>query len=545
MRKWLRRHPLFTSNAAITAAGVIAVLTIGSLWFVRGHQLAQHQARELLRGLQTRLGDARTTLNTPWIDEATLVSAVDAAETTLQNCRLLESNDLTRSGTLALLSPREQRQLCRDAGELLYLLAGAKGQQAMHSDRRPDRQRLLDEALQLNQRAQIVTADLQTERAFLLQRTRLLAAAGYTKGAEKLRQRALAEGSDLSDKRLLAVERAAEQEYTAAVGLLEEAIRHSPQDYTLWFSLGNCHMSLQEFADAEGCFTTAIALRPNFILGYHHRGLTRLGLHDYSGARVDFDTVIGRRPDFTAALVNRALVYRGLGQPDLAIRDLTLALDRGATQTRIYFLRARLRSEVGDSEGAERDQRDGLRLQPRDELSWIARGVAKLPSAPEAALADFSEARRLNPRSRGALQNTAYTLSEILGETEQGVTVMNELVALDPTDPTALASRGVLLARLGKRAQAIADAEAALLATDNPDILYQVGGIYALTSAHQRADADRAVALIARSLKLKPSLVTLTTHDPDLYPLRGYPKYREVVMTAEALLNFREEGSRH
>ena len=123
--------------------------------------------------------------------------------------------------------------------------------------------------------------------------------------------------------------------------------------------------------------------------------------------------------------------------------------------------------------------------------------MARLEDEPGAALADFRQALELNPQSRGALQNIAHVLAERLGDTQAAVAVMNELVRLAPDNAKTLASRGVLLGRLSQRAAALADAEAALAISQEPDTLYQVSGIYALTSQCERSDAQRAMVLLS------------------------------------------------
>ena len=124
------------------------------------------------------------------------------------------------------------------------------------------------------------------------------------------------------------MEKAQQRQFQAAADVLQDLIQRSPQDYTLWFSLGNCYLNLQDYARAEGCFTTAIALQPEFILGYDHRGLARLGLQQYRDAVRDFDSVLQDRPDLCAARINRALAYQGMREPESAIQDLTWALAR-------------------------------------------------------------------------------------------------------------------------------------------------------------------------------------------------------------------------
>ena len=99
------------------------------------------------------------------------------------------------------------------------------------------------------------------------------------------------------------------------------------------------HAAVREAADS---FTAAVALQPAFTLGYEHRGLARVCAKDYVGACRDLDTVLQREPDCLSALVNRAIARENLGERELAVQDLTRALESGCTATRVYFLRSRL-----------------------------------------------------------------------------------------------------------------------------------------------------------------------------------------------------------
>src|SRR5207245_1605920 len=101
---------------------------------------------------------------------------------------------------------------------------------------------------------------------------------------------------------------------------------------------------------------------------------------------------------------------KALGHYPEAIRDLTNALELGAPYTRVYFARADARERVGDRDGARHDREEGMRREPVDELSWVARGVARVKEGgdPEGALTDFDRALKLNPTSLPALLNKAH-----------------------------------------------------------------------------------------------------------------------------------------
>ena len=134
---------------------------------------------------------------------------------------------------------------------------------------------------------------------------------------------------------------------------------------------------------------------------------------------------------------------------------MTHLLSNPKPPLRGYFLRAKVRAKQGDREGARRDQEDGLRGEPRDERDLTARGLVRQPRDPQAALADYESALKLNPHYLTALQNKANVLGENLGRTEEAVATLDTLLAFYPNYVPALAGRGVLYARLGRREAAL------------------------------------------------------------------------------------------
>src|SRR5262249_52369199 len=153
------------------------------------------------------------------------------------------------------------------------------------------------------------------------------------------------------------------------------------------------------------------------------------------------------------ALIGRAQAKLAQKQaPALAIEDLTQALATDRRFTRIYFLRAQCRSQIGDRSGAEADRQQGLLLEPGEEDSWIARGFARMSGGDlQGALSDFEQACSHYPHSRDALRNKAYLLAEEMKKPEEAIQALDEVLAYHPDCADACGSRGVLLARLGRR----------------------------------------------------------------------------------------------
>ena len=168
-----------------------------------------------------------------------------------------------------------------------------------------------------------------------------------------------------------------------------------------------------------------------------------------------------------------------------------------------------------------------------DELSWVARAENRLAD-PTAALADVEEALKLNPASVHGLQLKAHILAERLNRPEEALRALDRAVEFHPDHAAVRAGRGVLLARAGKREDAIRDAKDALLRDTKAPNLYQVGCIYALTSKDHPDDQREAFRLLWFALKTGFGLDLVDT-DHDLDPVRRHPEFQRLVKSARAL----------
>jgi hypothetical protein len=95
-------------------------------------------------------------------------------------------------------------------------------------------------------------------------------------------------------------------------------------------------------------------------------------------------------------------------------------------------------------------------------------------------------------------------------------------------------SRGVVLARLGRRDDAHKDAKEALKRDATAPVHYQVAGIYALTSRTHPQDRDEALRLLESALQ-RGFVPREMDRDPDLDPIRDHPRFRALVRAAREL----------
>ena len=422
-----------------------------------GPVAAAHALRQLADEQET----ASILLLDPAADLARRAEGIAACRRALERFGVLDSPNWLRSTLVRDLPSKSRAELRDRAGELLMLWAGALARQVVGPDQ-AGRTDLLRQALRRNAQAEACFAPGEIPRSFWIQRARLARLAGDVGGAANAEaQAAQTVVRSLKEYARLSLDNPAGATPPEMLAALAEASRQDPQDFGLWMYLGLCHSLQGHLAEAEDCFTVATVLRPNSPWPYFHRGRVGVERKEFGPAALDFDRVLKLRPGLSSGHVNRAIARLGRADAAGAVDDLSAALNLGAPETRIYFLRAEARERAGDRAGAERDRAEGLGRTPTDPESWVARGLARLPRDAMGALADFDQALRLDPGSRSALQNKASTLSERFGRTKDAVKVLDRAVALYPDFVPARVGRGVLLARLGRRDEAIRDAQEA------------------------------------------------------------------------------------
>jgi len=396
----------------------------------------------------------------------------------------------------------------------------------------PERERLVNQALGFNRLAEACFAAEATPGALFVQRADLAEQAGRPDEAKVIRSKAKVTASPF-DAFLTAREHVVQGRYRDAVPLLQDLTRQDAKNVHAWFLLARCHDGLHQDEEAVRAYTAAVALWPRSHQVHFNRALAFLRRGEYRSALADFDKVQILEDDHAETLLNRALAHHGLKDFRAAETDLTAALNAGASYTRVYYLRSKMRQELGDAKGAKEDRDEGLRHPPTDEVSWTTRGFVNLGN-PKEALADFDKALEINPRYLSALINKAHVLSELLGRNEDSVKVLDQTLEHYPDHVASRASRGVLLARLGKREQAQRDGVEALRRLDDPATQYQVAGIYALTAKQHPDDFRQAVKLLSGALRRGYGFEYLD-HDPDLNPIRDTAEFQRLVAAAKAI----------
>ena len=521
LSKWRKRHPRLTSAGSVGAvAAVVVVALIAGLSARQRHVAILTKEREAATKLQESrkaVPAVQDRLASPQGDRAEGETALDAL---LARYGLPTEADWWNADAVARLPSDDRTELQRELAELQLL----KARKAMD----------WDAMLRWNEAARVTYVRVGFEPQ-IVWRDRGDFARRFGRDAaefDALTLRIAPAGRDWYLSGLTARDAGnfaeAERDFRTATAL-------DPTQEWSWLALGDVLSVTGRDAEAAGCFQVAVALKPHRFMAYFNRGMSRSRLKEYDAADEDFTKVLALKTDHREARIQRGSVRLALRRYEAAEADWTAVLDGADAPTHVYFLRAEVRRTRGDKAGAERDYAQGVASTPTDERSWIVRGSERVKALDfEGALRDFYAAIGINPRSHAALMNKANVQDEHLHCTRDSIATLDVLLTHHPHLHMARAGRAVLLARLGKRAEAHADAVRCLKENPEPDIVYQLAGVYAQTSRTHPEDTAAAYELLKRALARNtgPAVIPI---DPDLAPLRDKPEFRAIVAAATTL----------
>ena len=532
--KWRRRHPRLTSSGAIAAIALGSVLAAGGVALAARERIRTLHAstefaahREEFQSLQAILYQRSPT-------PAELGEGLKRGTAELDRYGVAAglTPDSERKPDLRYLDESQRERLHDDIGELYFLMAKAAVQKAEGTTDPAERDLQLCIAQHWNELAE--TSGDRLPRAIREQRADLFKLKGMRDEERSLRDTLRSTPpKSARDRYLLGQWLVKEGRNRDALPHLIQATQDDPESFPAWMVRGNAHLAVDQPDFAVAAFSAGIALRPDYAPAWFNRGLAYSILHFHELALEDFNRAIALDADHAEACIRRAFARQSLGHWDESIADLGRALECSHCSTRAWFLRSYARQQTGDWLGAATDWARGLREEPNDALSFVARAENRLDH-PEAALADVESALRIDSISADGLQLKAHILSERMHKPEEALAVINRSVEVYPDSATARAGRGVVLARQGKRAEALRDAEESLVRDSKAPNLYMIACIYALTSRQEQSDRPQALENLSSALRRGYGL-DIVDSDTDLDPIRNLPEFKRIVAAAKEL----------
>ncbi|MBM4070386.1 MAG: tetratricopeptide repeat protein [Planctomycetes bacterium] len=533
--KWVRRHPRLTAMSSVAGIAALLVLSLAVLLFASFQRISHYEAVEQFHAFSKDTSAAHLLAAHQAPGSGELDRLMELGKRALERYGV-ESEDWRERGDVKQLSDEQRQQLAGGVQGLLLMMARARAIQAQDLPL-SERAAGLQLAMLFNERAERDGAAESLPRALWSQRAQLLAMLGDKGGTQRFQAKADAVApQNGQDAYLSGRDLANRGRLRDAIPLLKQATSDDPRNLPAWFLLGRCHDGLSQDKDALACYTVCIALEPDTAAALFFRGVVHLRQKDHALAEPDFTRVLALEPGNADAYFNRALARDGMGRTKDALADLDQGIALKTSPTRVYFARARLREKAGDRDGASEDRAEGLKREPDagDELSWSARGFAKLAADPKGAMADFNKAIEINPRSAFGLMNAAHVLADKMNAPADAVAHLDRMLAAHPDHIPARTSRGILLARLGKDKEARQDAADALHANPGAAQIFRAACIYSLTSRRSPADAVEAIRRLKQALKQGHGFEQLETN-ADLDPLRHMAEFGQLVDAAKAL----------
>jgi tetratricopeptide (TPR) repeat protein len=191
----------------------------------------------------------------------------------------------------------------------------------------------------------------------------------------------------------------------------------------------------KDYEHAIGDCELAIKLSKDNAAAYNLRGYAYRSKGDNDRAIVDIDEAIRLSPNFAAAYANRGWAYSAKKDYERGVADFTRAIELNPKLTGAYNGRGQAYSDKKDFNRAIADLNVLIGIDPSSD-NYVARGFVYARMGDNAkALADFSEAIRLNPDNWAAYSDRKAVYAK-QGEYDKEIADIKEAIRLRPDDDT-------------------------------------------------------------------------------------------------------------
>jgi tetratricopeptide (TPR) repeat protein len=167
---------------------------------------------------------------------------------------------------------------------------------------------------------------------------------------------------------------------------------------------------------------------------------------------------------------NRANQKERKGEYDKAMLDHAQAIKTDPTYAAGFMHRGNAYARHGDFERAIADHNEAIRLGPQDADAFYNRGFTFSHKGDhERAIADYTIGIGLDSKNPRLWGQRCWSRAVTGSQLKDAIEDCNKARDLAPKIPQILAYRGLVYLKLGQSEQAVADYDAALALTRNPD----------------------------------------------------------------------------
>lgn len=151
-----------------------------------------------------------------------------------------------------------------------------------------------------------------------------------------------------------------------AIAEFDRAIELDPDDVEVYATRGFAYIALGQFERGIADYDTAIELESENPILYNDRGFAYAELGKYERAVADYDKAIELDPDYDNvdyAYNNRGFAYGSLGKYEQAFSDFERAIALNPDNAWVYYNRALIHIDMGQSTNAIPDLELALQLE--------------------------------------------------------------------------------------------------------------------------------------------------------------------------------------
>jgi tetratricopeptide (TPR) repeat protein len=333
-----------------------------------------------------------------------------------------------------------------------------------------------------------------------------------------------------------------------------------------------------ENTQAEEVASNTLKKEVNSKIGYNRgipvrwvvQGLGELGIlvgnrKPLSQIRVGNPTVAATADEFFIAGFNKYVDPGADFQAGRreAVAQFNQAVTLNPRYTIAYFLRAYVKDDLNDPQGALADFNQAISLEPKDASAYYNRGILKNKlNDPAGALADYNQSISLNPKLADAYNNRGNLKFQKLNDHPGALADYNTAISLDPKWASAYFNRGNLKYDLNDHQGALADYNQAISLNPKFAAAYINRG---LLKYEKLNDPQGALADYSQAISLNPKdaesymnrgnlkdkfndlqgaladynqAISLNPKDAESYMNRGLLKYRKLNDPQGALADF-------
>jgi len=289
-----------------------------------------------------------------------------------------------------------------------------------------------------------------------------------------------------------------------ALQILDNAREQSAAQPRISFYAGLLHERLRHYLRAAALFAELPSNSDLFQEARIHQASCLSEAGEHARAEALFKETLKDKPDFWEAYAAYATALERAGALERAEALLNDAIHRSAAPE-LFEALAALYGRHGRSKLAIQILTDALRKSPKDETLLFALGSAyQRQGETDKAITEMQQVLAVNPDNASALNFIGYTLAESGKHLDRAEKLIRRALELQPDSGAFMDSLGWIYFRRGQYVQAIGALESAVERDPDPMILEHLGDAY--RSSSKKAQAADVYRRALDSLKAAPEL---------------------------------------